>query len=1542
MCRIHTTLNNVNESVRAQSAGRGTFITPRHFLDFIQHFHSLYKEKRGAVEELQRHLNTGLSKLRETSESVDRQQKSLNEKEKVLAESGRKAEEMLERIIHETEKAKKGKEEATALKALLEVESKRLNEDRSKVEGELSLAEPALKEAEAALATIKPEYLREIRSYTIAPPAVKKVLEAVCTVLGERRASDWAVVKEHLSKSDFISQVKLFKPENITDDARERIKKTYLSDESFTYELAMRASKAAGPLQKWVVAQIRYSEIFANVGPMRAEIQKLSDEYERKLEGLKKAEADIEANEQSIKKLKDDYNVTTSETTQIKQEITAVAARCGRATALVEKLLGEKIRWEEQSANFRAQSASVLGDCVISAAFLAYIGFFDEMNRRKTIMPEWQQVIDDAQIDFRKDLNVIEYLSLPEDRLAWTASKLPQDSLCVENAIIMQRHNRYPLIIDPSGQAVDFLLNHMKAKKIVKTSFVEKGFMKQLEMAVRFGYPILVQDVEFIDPVLNPLLNKEVRRTGGRHLVRLGAQDIDISPTFALYMSTRDSTFQFAPDICGRSTIVNFTVTLSSLQSQCMHTVMRHERPDIDEKRSDLMKLQGEFKLKLRMLEKQLLTAISDSEGNILENDSLIKTLETLKSESAEIERKMGQSEVAYQEIVDVENKYSPMAAAASKLYFSLGNLEELNSIYRFSLRFFFDIVSTSLSSLPDGAEADARIPMIIRNIFTLTHSRVTRSLFQADHAAFELRLAQLRCTIPDAVGKQIRPTDWDVLLTAASSTGANKDAIDSLPIAIPRSLPQAALSQLVTLLSNSAFIALKQSMANKANESQWKAFFSATNPLETIPDDAFDSDISPARRAFLVALICKVARRDAFTSAAEAFLRNFFDTDHRGDHIVERFQQKNFFVTQAGFSVEDTLAELGPNIPLLLVSAAGYDASGRVEDLARHTGMSLQAVAMGSPEGYEEANAFVSQGMRLGTWVLLKNVHLASQFLTTLEKRIHSEQLEGRIHKNFRLFLSSEPSDKIPASLVMASVMMVFEPPPGIKSNMLRTLGSIKEAQIPQYPKELPRLYFIAAWLHSVVMERMNYLPLGWSKRYEFSEADFRRVVGTIDSWVGIIRGERHHVPPEELPWAAIKQLVAETVYGGRIDNAFDQALLRSFCDSFFRPEAFDPRFNFVSSTASPISCDGITLEDFQKWVKDLPMVQSPEWLGLPATATEMVLIQRADATLSRLTKIQNLFVDEGGDKSDEAAGEKQRGGGRSAGGAGGSSDEAGGSAAWAKKLLKSLVVYQDIIAKVKFAAPKTTSATPIALALRREGATAARLLERVTRDLSELTEVCKGTLKPSNHHRGLIDAFSKELVPSSWKLYVTPNIGLRAWLVDFSNRLTRLGALLAVKEGEIHLSKVHMGYLLFPEAFLTATRQAAARLNNFALEQLDMLVTLYESEASLPPASPADITLVGITLHSAALGANGTISPISDGRTARTAVPVARLTWALKKKGAAKEKEGATIDLPLYLSDERSVALGVVPEPVDASVPAHAWYQLGVCLTAWEAEEK
>ena len=71
-----------------------------------------------------------------------------------------------------------------------------------------------------------------------------------------------------------------------------------------------------------------------------------------------------------------------------------------------------------------------------------------------------------------------------------------------------------------------------------------------MESALRFGTPFLVEDAKiFYDPILYIVL-KEQRKTGGLVLITLGDQDIDLSTTFTIFLSTSDPTVEVPPDIC--------------------------------------------------------------------------------------------------------------------------------------------------------------------------------------------------------------------------------------------------------------------------------------------------------------------------------------------------------------------------------------------------------------------------------------------------------------------------------------------------------------------------------------------------------------------------------------------------------------------------------------------------------------------------------------------------------------------------------------------------------------------------------------------------------------------------------------------------------------------------------------------------------------------------------------------------------------------------------------------------------------------------------
>jgi len=86
-------------------------------------------------------------------------------------------------------------------------------------------------------------------------------------------------------------------------------------------------------------------------------------------------------------------------------------------------------------------------------------------------------------------------------------------------------------------------------------------------------------------------------------------------------------------------------------------------------------------------------------------------------------------------------------------------------------------------------------------------------------------------------------------------------------------------------------------------------------------------------------------------------------------------------------------------------------------------------------------------------------------------------------------------------------------------------------------------------------------------------------------------------------LPWDAIHSILKESLYGGKIDNIYDQKILVSLIDHFFTPKSFDRDFEmFQGDDCEPLLIpDARRFNDYKKWISKMPDQQTPAWSGLP-----------------------------------------------------------------------------------------------------------------------------------------------------------------------------------------------------------------------------------------------------------------------------------------------------------------------------------------------------
>jgi dynein heavy chain len=76
--------------------------------------------------------------------------------------------------------------------------------------------------------------------------------------------------------------------------------------------------------------------------------------------------------------------------------------------------------------------------------------------------------------------------------------------------------------------------------------------------------------------------------------------------------------------------------------------------------------------------------------------------------------------------------------------------------------------------------------------------------------------------------------------------------------------------------------------------------------------------------------------------------------------------------------------------------------------------------------------------------------------------------------HRDFRLWLTTEPCEAFPLGVLQRSLKVVTEPPNGLKLNLRQSYGKITDELLDDCPHPAFRsLVYVLGFFHAVVQER-------------------------------------------------------------------------------------------------------------------------------------------------------------------------------------------------------------------------------------------------------------------------------------------------------------------------------------------------------------------------------------------------------------------------------------------------------------------------------------
>ncbi|XP_060621830.2 dynein axonemal heavy chain 1 [Anolis sagrei] len=1345
---------------------RHNYVTPKSYLELLGIFITLIGTKKQELKVAKNRMKSGLDKLLRTAEDVAKMQEELELARPLLAEAAKDTLVTMEQIQVDTAVAEETRNAVQAEEMKAKVKAQTAQAIADDAQKDLAEALPALDAALASLRNLNKNDVTEVRAMQRPPLGVKMVIEAVCImkgvkpkkVAGEKPGSKlddyWEPGKGLLQDpGKFLESLFKYDKDNIAD-AIIKLIQPYIDSEEFQPSAIAKVSKACTSICQWVRAMHKYHFVAKAVEPKRQALREAEEDLQATQKVLDEAKERLREVEDGIASLQAKYRGTLATKEELEMKCEQCEQRLNRADKLINGLADERVRWQETVQNLDYMINNISGDVLVSSGFIAYLGPFTG-HYRIALYEEWISHLDSHNVPHTKEPNLIATLGDPVKIRSWQIAGLPNDTLSVENGMITQFSQRWTLFIDPQGQANKWIKNLEKDSGLDTSKLSDRDFLRSLENAIRFGKPFLLENVgEELDPALEPVLLKQTYKQQGSTVLKLGDTVIPYHEDFKMYITTNLPNPHYTPELSTKLTLINFTLSPSGLEDQLLGQVVAEERPDLEEAKNQLIVSNAKMRQELKEIEDQILYRLSSSEGNPVDDLELIKVLEASKLKAGEIQAKVKIAEQTEKDIDITRLEYIPVAVRTQILFFCVSDLSNVDPMYQYSLEWFLNIFLTGISNSERADTLKKRIANINKYLTFSLYSNVCRSLFEKHKLMFAF-LVCIRIMMNEG---KIDMEEWRYLI----SGGAVKVMRDN---PAPAWLYERAWNDILALTNLPNFSSFADDFVS--NLYAFRKIFDSAEPHREHLPGIWNTKLDPFQKL----LVLRCLRGDKVTNAMQ-------------DFVAENLGQSFIEPQTANLSV--VFKESAATTPLIFVLSPGTDPAADLYKFAEEMKFSkkLSAISLGQGQG-PRAEAMMRNAMERGKWVFFQNCHLAPSWMPSLERLIESINPD-KVHRDFRLWLTSLPSNKFPVSILQNGSKMTIEPPRGVKANLLKSYSSLSNDFLNSCSKnsEFKSLLLSLCLFHGNALERRKFGPLGFNIPYEFTDGDLRICISQLKMFLDEY---------EEIPYKVLKYTAGEINYGGRVTDDWDRRCIMNILEDFYNSDVLVPEHCYSESGIYKQISTTYDLAGYLQYIKSLPLNDMPEIFGLHDNANITFAQNETYALLGAIIQLQPKTSTAGGRSREEIVEETS------------------------KDILEKVPQPIDLRAvMLRYPVLYEESMNTV---LVQEVIRYNRLLVTIAQTLKDLLKALIGLVVMSSQLELMSNSLYNNIVPEKWNSKAYPSLKpLASWVNDLLLRIEFLQKWIAHGIPPVFW----ISGFFFPQAFLTGTLQNFARQSIISIDTI------------------------------------------------------------------------------------------------------------------------